>query len=354
MRLRAGVIAIIVMILAAAGGWAASRTQPDARAPLSQALDVLPADTRVAGFTDWAQIRTTLGFDDVTSAIDRKTLVNNSSERDLSTRSVFEASTEEMQAKFGWTIADLRWEAYGQASDGALLAAGLNDDLKAGTVTSGLRDLGYVQNGDTWSIDSADLSVKVPGLPTTFANIAFLDDERLVLLSDKASYLDRALAMHREHATSLAGVAAVRHTATPLLGALSAAIQVSKDACESTGLAGLPATVRAQGRNTVKPLGKLEPVAYGARAMFDHDGGQRLRFSLTFDSAAQATRQLKLRRVLSTGPFVGRNGQIGDVLTLTAGHTTGSNATLDFVLDATKGAFMTGSGPLLFAACAPE
>ncbi len=351
MRLRVGVIAIIVMILASVGGWAVSRTQSDARAPLSQALDVLPVDTRAAGFTDWAQIRTTLGFDEVTSAIDRKTLVNNASERDLSSRSVFEASTDDMNAKFGWTIADLRWEAYGQASNGALLAAGLNDSLEAGTVTSGLRDLGYVQNGDTWTIDSADLAVKVPGLPTTFANIAFLEDERLILLSDQARYLDRALTMHRDHAASLAGVAAVRQTATPLVGALTAVIQVGKDACEATGLAGMPATVQAQGRNTVKPLGKLEPVAYGARAMFDNDGDQWLRFSLTFDSAVQATRQLELRRALSTGPFVGRNGQIGDVLTLTGGHTSGPNTTLDFGLDATRGAFMSGNGPLLFAAC---
>jgi hypothetical protein len=59
-----------------------------------------------------------------------------------------------------------------------------------------------------------------------------------------------------------------------------------------------------------------------------------------------------LRRALSTGPFVGRNGQIGDVLTLTAGRTKGSNVTLDFDLDATKGSFMGGDGPLLFAACA--
>jgi hypothetical protein len=86
MRLRAGAIAIIVMILVSVGGLAVSRTQPDARAPLSQALDVLPADTRVAGFTDWAQIRQTLGFDDITTAIDRKTLVDNAFERDLSAR----------------------------------------------------------------------------------------------------------------------------------------------------------------------------------------------------------------------------------------------------------------------------
>ncbi|MGZ5408840.1 MAG: hypothetical protein ACXWDJ_02445 [Aeromicrobium sp.] len=351
MRIRAGAIAIIVMILVSVGGFAVSRTQPDARAPLSQALDVLPADTRVAGFTDWAQIRLALGFDDITTAIDRKTLVDNAFERDLSARSVLEDVTEDMKAKYGWSIADLRWEMYGQASDGALLAAGLNAGLEAGTVTSGLRDLGYAQNGDIWSIGTDDLLAKAPGFPSTFANIAFLDDERLILLSDNAAYLDRTLAMHRDHARSLAGVTAVRHTTTPLLGAHSAAIQVGKDACESAGLAGLTAAVRAQGRNTVKPLGKLEPVVYGARGIFDHDGDQWLRFSLTFDSAAQASHQLKLRRALSTGPFVGRNGQIGDVLTLTAGHTNGSNVTLDFDLDATKGSFMGGDGPLLFAAC---
>jgi len=90
MRLRAVVIAIIVIAVVSAGGWAISRTHPDARAPLSQALDVLPADTRVAGFTDWQQIRTTLGFDRITTAIDRDTLVYNSFERDLSARSILE------------------------------------------------------------------------------------------------------------------------------------------------------------------------------------------------------------------------------------------------------------------------
>ena len=351
MRLRTSVIAIIAVVLAITGGWAISRTSHDARAPLAQALDVLPADTRVAGFTDWAQIRSTLGLGRVTTAIGRDTLVGNAFKRDLSARSILESFTTTLVAKYGWSIADLRWEMYGQASKGAVLAAGMNNDLKVGKVHSELRKLGYVKTGGIWSLDIDQLALVVPGLPSTFANIAVLGDERLILASDNASYLQGVLAMHRKHGESLAAIAAVRQTATPLLGAQSAVIQVKNDACKSTGLAGESVDVQAQGRNTVKPLGKLAAVSYGGRAVFDRAGEQRLRFSLTFSSASVSTRQLWLRSELTSGAFVGRIGQIGDVLTLASAHTTGPNATLDFDVDAEKGSFMDGNGPLLFAAC---
>ena len=94
---------------------------------------------------------------------------------------------------------------------------------------------------------------------------------------------------------------AARQTASSLRGAQSALIQVGRDACAATGLTDAAPAVRAQARNTVKPLGSLEPVAYGGRGLFDHGGEQRLRFALTFDSAATATRQLALRRSLATG-----------------------------------------------------
>lgn len=351
MRLRAGVMAIIVMVLVSTAGWAVSRTHHDTRAALSQALDVLPADARVAGFTDWAQIRETLGFDRITTALDRDSLLANAFDRDLSSRSILETHAEPMVEKFGWSVADVRWEMYGQASDGAVLAVGMNDGLEAGTVTAGLRELGYAESSGTWSVDPDALTKAVPGIPLTFSHVAVLGEERLILMSDSEAYLDRTIALHRDRGKSLAAVTAARQTATPLLGAQSAVIQVGKDACASTGLDDEPAATRVQGRNTVKPLGRLEPVAYGARAIFDRGGAQRLRFSLTFDSAATATRQLLLRRALAVGPFVGRSGQVEDLLALTSTHTSGSTATLEFGLVGDEGSFMSGDGPLLFAAC---
>ena len=111
MRLRTSVIAIIAVVLAITGGWAISRTSHDARAPLAQALDVLPADTRVAGFTDWAQIRSTLSLGRVTTANGRDTLVGNAFKRDLSARSILESFTTTLVTKYGWSIAVLRWES---------------------------------------------------------------------------------------------------------------------------------------------------------------------------------------------------------------------------------------------------
>lgn len=352
MRLRTSVLAIIAIILASVGGWAISRTQDDARAPLTQALEMMPADTRVAGFTDWAQIRGSLGFEGrITSAIDRKSLIAKAFERNLSARSILEGSTEIMDAHYGWTIADLRWEMYGQASDGSVMVAGFDGALKGSAIASGLREIGYEEVNGVWSIDAA--SVKNARLPAPFANVAVLDDERLIVMSDQTDYLDKVVAMRRDHDLSLAGVAAARQTAAPLVGAHSAVLQAGKDACTSTGFADQPAEVVEQARNAVRPFGKLETVLYGARAIFDREGEQQLRFSMTFGSAAEATRQAELRAALTTGPLVGRTGRTEDVLTLTSSHTDGPNATLDFDVDSTKGSFMGGSGPLLFAACSP-
>lgn len=354
MRLRASVIAIIAMILASAGGWAISKSQDDSRAPLAQALEALPADARVAGFTDWARIREALGFDGpVTSAIDRASLVSNAYERDVSARSILEDYAEVMDGRFGWSIADLRWEVYGQASDGAVMVAGMNDGLAANTVTSGLRDMDYEEADGVWSIAADDMPAKLPGLPATFANVTVLDDQGLIVMSDEADYVETVVSVSRGHDPSLAGVTAARETAAPLVGAASALLATGKDACDSTGFADQPTEVVEQARNIVRPLGELATVSYGGRAMFDDAGDQVLRFSMTFDSAAIATRQSRLRAALTTGPFIGRSGQTEDLLTLTSTHTDGPNATMDFGVDTTKGSFMNGRGPVLFAACAP-
>lgn len=346
MRLRTTVIPIIVMIAVSAGGWAVSRTSHDSRTPMSQALEYLPSDTRVAGFTDWAQIRDIVGFDKDSDGTE--SLIGLAFERDLSARSVLGDFNEILEPSFGWSVADLAWEAYGQATDGSVLVAGMSGDLDADTVAGTLDSIGYSEADGIWSANPAKVA---PGVSRSMANIAVVEASHLLVMSDDKAYLRGVLRGHRDR-DSLGAVTAARQAAAPLVGAPSALLEVGKDACKSAGFADQPEETRARARNTVEPLGTLAQVSYAGRAVFDAAGDQRLRFSMQFASAPEAGAQLELRRQLTTGDFIGRTGTLDEVLKLRTSRTDGSTAVLDFDFDRTKGSFMSGAGPILFAACA--
>ena len=349
MRLGTSFIAIVVIAAVAAAGWAVSSPRHDVRSSLSQGLDLLPADTRVAGFTDWGQIRTDLDFGD-DAGIDVGALVSAAFERDLAARSVLQASAPAMQESFGWSVGDLRWEMYGQATDGSVVVAGMDDDLEEKEITTVLSDLGYTESGGIWSIVPDELPTAAPGADPLMTNIAVLDGKRTIVMSAQKGYLGTVLDADRSRST-LAGVTAAREAAGPLVGAHSVLLEDSKDACKTSGFDDQPADVITRAENRLEPLGALATVAYGGRAIYDRGGSQQLRFSMTFGSAAEASRQLALRQKLTTGDFIGRSGSVKDVLTRPHGHTDGPAAVLDFDFDRSKGSFMSGVGPVLFAAC---
>lgn len=356
MRLRTGVSAgsigaIIAIVLIMTGGWAFSQTRSDSRTSLAQALDTAPADARVAGFTDWAGIRRVLGFAKIRSAIDRNSLVDNSFKRNFSGRSVMQPLADQMHEAYGWSIADLRWEMFAQGTSGEVLSAGLDGGLRSSTVTKGLTSLGYRRSDGIWAITTDALSSALPGFPSAFTYAAYYPRQKLILFSDTLAYLQRIVTMHRDNGRTLAGVAAARMTAAPLVGSLSAVISDDIASCEATGLSGEPADVRAQARNLVAPLGKLSAYSYAGRAIFDDGDDAHLRFTMAFGTAAKASHQLALRRQLTKGPFIGRTGRLQDVLRLRSTSLDGPVASLDFGFDADKAAFMNGQGPLLFTAC---
>ena len=351
MRLRTTVLPIITIVLIMTGGWAFSQTRSDSRSDLAQALDSIPADTGVAGFTDWAGIRKTLGFGDVRSKVDRTSVIDSSFKRNFSARSIMQGFTEEMQSSYGWSIVDTRWEMYAQSSKGAFLSVGLNDGLKSSTVTAGLKKMGYRKVDGLWSIPTDTLSGLIPNLPNTFLRAAYFPREKLIYFGDNTPFMQSVVKVHTSHGRTLAGVAAARMTAQPLNGSLSAVVSNRTESCEATGLSGQPADVRTQAANIVSPFGKLSSYRYAGRAIFDDGDDSHLTFSMAFDTAARASSQLELRRQLTTGPFLGRTGQLQEVLQLRSTHTDGPAAWLDFGFDADKASFMNGDGPLLFAAC---
>lgn len=346
MRLRTGVIAIIVIAVALTSGWAISRTVGDSRAHLTQALDALPASTRLAGFTDWARIRDALGVDASSPAND---LADKAFTRGLSERSVLADAAPAMSDAFGWSIADLDWEVYGQSAGGSVAAAGMGTDLDRTIVERGLKKAKYVEEVGIWSADTASTSAAGGALPDVVNYAAVFDG--LVYFSSDRAYLAAVVTTRRDHRPTLAGVSTARQAANPLRGAASAYLADGRDECKSAGFADQDESVRNQARSAVKPYGALRAYRYAGRAIFDDGDASRLVFAMTFDSGAIATRQAALRSNLTTGQFIGRAGSMKDVLTLDATHTDGPTIALDFQFNRAYSDFLSGLGPVLFAAC---
>ena len=341
------VVSILVIALAVGSGWWAAALKPDTRPALTSALDALPADTTVVGFTDWSQIREHLGLGMVDTRDERSKLAATAARRDLSTRSVIGGKVDEMHDVLGWSPADVEWEVYGQDPDGTAAVVRLGRSISFDDVRSKLRAAGYRQNGSRWTASRRS------SLPETFINVALVPRQRLVVLSDRSTQVAQVLDVIDGRARSLAGNPAAAETARALAGSDSVILQGGTLACEPTAVIG--ADREQQARAAIDRAGDLEPYRFSGRAIVDRGGSgfsaQQLVFAMTFDSAVVASEQAQVRARLATGPFIGRNGPIEETLRLRSSTADESTVRMSFAHDPDSAVFMTGTGPVLFATC---
>ena len=153
---------------------------------------------------------------------------------------------------------------------------------------------------------------------------------------------------------SLAGRRAAADTARALVGSDSAILQGGTLGCGSTAVTG-DADLERQARTAVDRAGALASYRFSGRGLVERGGSgfsaQRLVFAMTFGSAAEASEQARVRALLTSGPFIGRNGPIADSLRLRSDSTDEATVRLDFAHDPDTDVFMTGTGPVLFASC---
>ena len=344
----ASVVSALVIALALGGGWWAAALRPDTRPALTSALDALPADTTVVGFTDWSQIREHLGLGKVSTRDERSKLRATANRRDLSTRSVIGGAAEEGHDVFGWSPADVDWEVFGQDPNGTAAVVRLGRSTSFDDVRRKLRAAGYQQKGSRWTASRPSTS-----LPETFINIALVPRQRLVVLSDRSKQLPRVLDVIDGRARSLAGNPAAAETARVLAGSDVALLQGGTLACRPTSVVG--AAQERQARAAIDRAGDLEPYRFSGRALVDRGGAgfsaQQLVFAMTFESAVVATEQAQARALLATGSFIGRSGPIEETLRLRSSTADESTVRMSFAHDPDSAVFMTGTGPVLFATC---
>lgn len=341
---------LVVAVAVGIGSWASGR-EPDTRSSLTSALDALPDETLVAGFTDWAAIRDDLGIGAASTAAGRSALADDASLRDLTTRSVLGGVIADMDEAYGWSAADLEWESYGQSRAGAAMVGRFTDSVSIDDVEDRLGTLGYTRDGDVWSISEAGSTTVGPELARTLGQLAFVPRQRLVIAADRAGFVPEVLAAIRGDEPSALSVRALADVAGELAGSQTAVLQSGPFGCRATSLDALGADVAAQADAALARAGDLRTPTFTGRGLVDGPRSQSIRFVSAFGSPAEAADQLKVRSALATGPFIGRSGQIDDTLDLMGSTTAGSTATLRFDLDPDRGAFMSGEGALLFASC---
>jgi hypothetical protein len=343
---------LVVGLAVTAGAWASGRAD-DARSSLTQALDVLPRDTVVAGFTDWTSVRSRLGVGAASTAAGRAAIEDDGSLRDLTTRSVLGGIVEDMHDAYGWSAADLDWEAYGRARSGAAMVAHVAGRVSLDDVEDRLDELGYTRRGDVWSIDAENGVAITPELASTLAHVAIVRDRRLVVATDRAGYASEVLATIRGDEPSALSDRPLADVASALAGSDSAVLQGRAFGCRATAPTDADPTVRAQAAAAIARAGALTSPTFTGRGLVDGGGGrdQTIRFAAAFGSPSEAAEQLDVRTALSTGPFIGRTGRVEDTLGLVDGTADGTVATLRFRVDADEAAYMSGEGPLLLAAC---
>ena len=341
---------MLVIAAALTGGFVLSARAGDARTALTSALDALPDDTSVAGFTDWARIRERLDLGDATTAAGRASLNDDAPLRDLSTRSVIGRAVEEMHQSYRWSAADIEWEVFGQAADGAATVVRLKDSVSIDAIRGALRTLKYKQDGLVWS---STAETPITGeLSATLASIAIIPGKRLLVAGDRDTYVQTVLRVIDRHEPSLLSVRPASEVAAALTGADTALLQSGPVACRATTLEALSADVRTQAATAISRAGDLAVVTFGGRGLTDvSENRQMLRFAMGFDSPVQAASQLRTRSALARGPFIGGSGRIEDSLQAISSRVDGSTATLRFNHDPLSATYMGGAGPLLFASC---
>ena len=326
-------VSIVIAAAAVATGFSAGVSGPaSGRGPLAGAMSSLPDSTNVAGFTDWAHVRS-LGS------------LAAARERDLVTRSALIDVAPGLESTLGLGLRDLRWEVYAQGGFGEVVVARPDRDMPT---AARLRRAGYRQNAESgiWSATAGPAAQE-----SIYGRVAVLPRDDLIVMGVAPRAVAAIVAVIRGQQASFVGSRDVADAIAALAGVHTALIQAHGLGCEATDPGRDPEAAR-QVEAAQQRFGQTRPYSVLARGIRDTDTDvQRFRMAMTFPSAAVAGEQARVRGALSQGPFIGRSGNVADVLRLRSAGSDGRTAVLAYDHPADSEYLMTGQGPLLPASC---
>jgi len=352
-RKRLTIALVVVLVVAVLGGglWA---WRAASRSALAEAAVLAPADAERLSWTDWAGVRREVGAElSASSSVESLArFLDRGYDADLTSTSALLASAPVLQEWFGFSPASVEWELFSQSAEGAVVLLRLPEEVDFATLEGNLTDLGYSRpTSDTgvWRLGE-ELAGAGPELTPELQYVALLADDRLVLASDTAGYL--------EHAVSAAlgdpdgeddpdsGLAAVVGPTGP---ALSASVYAGEYTCSALAMGQADETDQEQAASLVAAAGEVNPVD-GFSMSVQPDG--RVRVVMAFETDEQARTNADSRAALAAGPAAGQGGDFADRFSVDSVSADGRLVTMELAPE--DGAYVLSdlsTGPVLFATC---
>ena len=347
---RRAVLALVGVLVVLVAGLVAFRLG-DPGTPLQRALDLVPAATSRATWTDWAGVRAELDADvDADSdpaAIDA--FLAEAFARDLSSMSALSTSAGVMQEELGLSPATLDWELLAQSDAGAVEVMGVGDDVDTSDLAERLRDLGWDEPAEAdgvWVGGPDVLSGVGATLTPELQHFALLGDQGLVLASDQAPFLEQVLEVVRGDA---GGADALADVAGALDAPLAAAVFTGDHACEELAMSQADDDAQAEADQLVAAAGGVHPLTGFAMGL---EAGGDVRAVLQVEDADDAPGDAEARSQLAAGPAPGQGGDFSDRFSVEEASSDGREITLE--LRPADGEYVLSdltSGPVLFATC---
>jgi hypothetical protein len=345
---------LVVAVLAGVVAWRLlTRTTT-----FEQALENLPSATLRTSYVDWAAVReeahgTGLGAGSSESQV--SDFLSRAYDLDLTDGSAIADSSYAMEKRYGFSPLDAQWEAFGQARKGQVDVVRVGDGVDLEGVERTLRRLGYTPpsvgsgKGGTW-VGGQDLVAQIdPALTPVQQNVVVLPDEKLVLMSDSASYVSAAAEVAKGSETSLSDVEGVDDLADASDGPVAAELWSRTFACEDLTMGQADDEDQQAAEDLVAKAGKISPLDGLVMA---RQPDRTVIVGMQFENGDQASENLQPRVDLASGDAPGQGGSFKERFTVTSGTASGSTVVLDLRPKPRQSVMSDlSSGPVLFATC---
>jgi hypothetical protein len=290
------------------------------------ALDAVPAQTRIASFTDWSAVRDELAGGSGPAETSPDRLLEQAYERDFSAVSLLAVSEAEVRDAYGWSVLDAEWEMYGQSPLGAVEVLRMPEGFDFTAADRRLTELGYAEPDQAGVRTGGAELVAGLGLTPQLAHVAMLPGQSLIVASDAASYATLTVETVGGEHDSAASSDSVGDLAAALdPQPVAATLLFGAQACGLAGFAQADPATRQEVRTRVRQAGGVTSPSGLALSL---DAEEALTLAMRFGSAEQAQRDLQARRVLATGAAPGQGGSFEERFTVADAAVTGRVITL--------------------------
>jgi hypothetical protein len=331
------VLALVLVVAGVAGYLTWQRLD---RSRFEDALGGLPDTVLRASYTDWRA---------VTSAVGGSTpeLLDAAFDEDLTAASALAPTFRNLEESFGVGPADAEWEVYGQAREGAVALLKVREDVDLGAVESRIAGLGYSPR-DGVLVGSAELVLGLDApLTSTQENVAVVESERVLVMSDSAEYAASAVSAVTGDGSSLTSVDGVQALAEVAAEPSAAMLWAGDFGCEDLAMSQADPSEAADGAALVEEAGGVSPYSGLVMAL----ERSRLIVGLHYDSADQASADLQARADLASGEAPGQGGTFPERFTVDS--ATADSQVVTLTLDPVDEPVLSdlSQGPVLFATC---